>query len=78
MVEIHCETCDAVKRPNEETRNGPEWILGWDILTESPQAVQRSIRLLDHWDGRRVAEFAAVHFCSIECKDKYLAEQRAA
>ena len=79
MVEIKCDHCDAVKHPNDETRNvGPEWILGWDLISESPNAVQRSIRFLDHWDGRRVAEFGAIHFCSIECREGYIADNRAA
>jgi hypothetical protein len=78
MVEIKCDNCDAVKRPNEETRNAPEWILGWDLISESPNAVQRSIRFLDHWDQRRIAEFGAIHFCSIECREQYIADNRAA
>lgn len=79
MVEIKCDNCDAVKRPNDEGRNtGPEWIIGWDLVSESPNAVQRSIRFLDHWDQRRVAEFGAIHFCSIECREQYIADNRAA
>jgi hypothetical protein len=78
MVEIHCDNCDNVKKPNIETRTGTEWILGWDLISESPSAVQHSIRFLDHWDDRRVAEFGAVHFCSLECRDEYVGRSRAA
>jgi hypothetical protein len=79
MVEIKCDNCDAVKHPNDEVRNGaPEWILGWDLIAESTNAVQRSIRFLDHWDARRAAEFGAIHFCCAECKDEYIRDNRAA
>jgi hypothetical protein len=79
MVEIKCDACDTVRRPNEETRkNGHEWILGWDLLSESSNAVQRSIRFLDRWDDRRVTEFGAVHFCSVECRDDYIRKNRSA
>lgn len=79
MVEIKCDHCDKVKHPNDETRNsGPDWILGWDLISESTNAVQRSIRFLDRWDARRVAEFGAIHFCSLECRERYIAENRAA
>jgi hypothetical protein len=79
MVEIKCDNCDAVKHPNDEVRNGaPEWILGWDLIAESTNAVQRSIRFLDHWDARRAAEFGAIHFCCVECKDEYIRDNRAA
>jgi hypothetical protein len=79
MVEIKCDNCDALRRPNDETRNsGAEWIMGWDLVSESPNAVQRSIRFLDHWDSRRVAEFGAIHFCSPECREEYIAANRAA
>lgn len=78
MVEIKCDNCDAVRQPNIETRHGDEWILGWDILSESPNAMQHSIRFLDRWDDRRVAEFGAIHFCSLDCRDEYVGRSRAA
>ena len=79
MVEIKCDNCDAVKHPNDETRNSdPEWILGWDLISESTNAVQRSIRFLDRWDNRRVAEFGAIHFCCPECREEYITANRAA
>ena len=78
MVEIKCDNCDAVKQPNIEHRHtGNEWIIGWDLLSESPNAMQHSIRFLDHWDDRRVAEFGAIHFWSLECRDEYVSRSRA-
>jgi hypothetical protein len=79
MVEIKCDNCDAVRHPNDETRNPTEeWILGWDLISESPNAVQRSIRFLDRWDQRRITEFGAIHFCSTECREEYIAANRTA
>ncbi len=51
MVTITCDNCGA-KRPERLPAN-TEWILGYDLETETPKSVQRSIRLLDHWDDRR-------------------------
>ncbi len=38
--------------------------LGYDVEMQSPNALQRSMRFLDHWDDRRVLELGAIHFCS--------------
>ena len=65
MVTITCDNCGA-KRP-ERLPSNTEWILGYDLETETPKSVQRSVRLLDHWDDRRVLEFGAIHLCSIQC-----------
>ena len=75
MVSITCDGCGDVK---PESKTGPEWILGYDLQVEAPNAVQRSIRFLDRWDDRRVLELGAIHFCSYECRDKYVAKTRAA
>jgi hypothetical protein len=70
MVTTTCDNCGA-KRP-ERLPSNTERILGYDLETETPQSVQRSIRLLDRWDDRRVLEFGAIHLCSIQCRDEYL------
>lgn len=76
MVEITCDNCDALMP--EVMDPDAEWILGYDLQLESPNAVQRSIRFLDHWDNRRVLEVGAIHLCSIECRDEYVAKTKAA
>ena len=79
MVTITCDTCGAESRPNvENTNSKTPWIQGYDLMTESPRMMQHSVRLLDRWDDRRVAEFGAIHFCSLECKSKYLAKNKVA
>ena len=72
MVKVICDTCDV------ERNRGEEWVLGYDIESVSPNGVRRAITFLDRWDSRRMDELGAIHFCSLECKDKYLARQRAA
>ena len=78
MVTITCDFCGDKRTPNTETTAQPSWIQGFDLVTESPRLQQRTIRMLDRWDSRRIAELGAVHFCSIECKDKYLRKNAAA
>ena len=70
MVRINCDHCGAEK-PAKLPAN-IEWIQGYDLETETPKSLQRSIRLLDHWDDRRVLEFGAIHLCSLQCRDKYM------
>jgi hypothetical protein len=79
MVEISCDSCGKVKPLSETVRNGgSEWVLGYDVEVQSPNALQRSMRFLDHWDDRRVLELGAIHFCSDACKEKYISTARAA
>lgn len=70
MVKITCDNCGAVKP--EKLLATVEWILGYDLETETAKSVQRSIRLLDHWDDRRVLELGAIHLCSLQCRDEYM------
>lgn len=75
MVSTTCDSCGAEKQ--ERLPANTEWILGYDLETEMPNSVQRSIRLLDHWDDRLVLEFGAIHLCSIQCRDGYLKQSAA-
>ena len=77
MVRITCDTCRAVK-PNNERFHHEEWILGYDIESKSARSLQRAIRFLDRWDDRRILELGAIHFCCVECKEKYLQRSAAA
>jgi hypothetical protein len=75
MARITCDNCGVVKP--EKLPVGIEWILGYDLETETPKSVQRSIRLLDHWDDRRVLELGAIHLCSLQCRDEYMKHSAA-
>ena len=77
MVEITCDTCG--KKKNQELRTGDDgWILGYDLEIETPNALNHTIRFLDHWDDRRIMELGAVQFCSVKCRDAFMKRSRAA
>jgi hypothetical protein len=75
MVRITCDNCGAEKP--QQLAAATEWILGYDLEMETPKSVQRSIRLLDHWDDRRVLELGAIHLCSLQCRDEYMRHSAA-
>jgi hypothetical protein len=77
MVTITCDTCGR-KKPQDEKLSPGEWLIGYDLQNETPNAVSRSIRFLDHWDDRRVLEFGAIQVCSEKCKHDYVHGKRAA
>ena len=68
MIRITCDTCGAVKRGK-----GQEWIIGYDLQYNTPRAVGRTLSFFDRWNDSRVLERGAVHFCSPECKEQYIA-----
>jgi len=76
MVNIICDVCGATRSHNDKP--ALEWILGYDLETKSPHAVQRSLRFFDRWDTAHVLDLGAIHLCSVECKDKYVKRARAA
>jgi hypothetical protein len=79
MVEISCDSCGRVKPVVASATNGHgEWVLGYDLEIQSPNALQRSMRFLERWDDRRVLELGSIHFCSDGCKEKYISSAKAA
>ena len=77
MVRISCDVCGRTRPATEEIQS-EEWILGYDLESESKAGLQRSVRFLDRWDDRRVLELGAIHLCSEKCRDKYLKASKAA
>lgn len=77
MVQITCDSCGKAK-PDNAKRLKETWILGWDLQVENKSGVQRSIRFLDKWDDRRIAELGAIHLCSQACREGYLRGERQA
>ena len=79
MVSITCDACGREKPQPEAAKAGKNgWVLGYDLQSESSNAVSRSIRFLDRWDDRRALELGAIHLCSDKCKQNYLRGERAA
>lgn len=71
MVTVTCDVCGR-KKPGVNELHSPEWVLGYDLQSESPSGVSRAIRFLDRWDDRWALELGAIHLCSETCREKYV------
>src|SRR6266568_8184437 len=67
MVQYVCETCSAVKGPEEL------WLVGLAAETVGVTSARREVTIQSDWDRTTAVHPLAVHFCSIECKDEYMA-----
>jgi hypothetical protein len=68
MVLFACDWCKAIKQA------GDVWVLGLAAESIGLTAAVREITILSTWDDARACDRLAVHFCSLEHKDKYMAE----
>ena len=68
MLEFSCDYCKNIKLPEEI------WINGIAAENVGTQAARREVVIDPVWRRDRAVLPFAVHFCSIECKDNYLAE----
>ena len=66
MLRYECDGCHRFKQGREE------WILGLAAENIGAVSARREIAFEPEWDSVRATHPLAVHFCSIECKDKYL------
>jgi hypothetical protein len=67
MVLFACDWCKTIKQV------GDVWILGLAAESIGVTAAHREINILSAWDEARACDRLAVHFCSAEHKDKYMA-----
>jgi hypothetical protein len=67
MLQYVCETCSAVKEPDEV------WIVGHAAEAVGATSARREVTILSGWNRESAVHPLAVHFCSIECKDAYMA-----
>ena len=67
MIQYVCETCSAIKGPQEL------WLLGLAAETLGVTSARREVTIQSEWDSATAVHPLAVHFCSIECKDEYTA-----
>jgi hypothetical protein len=67
MIQYVCDTCSAIKQPDEV------WIVG--IAAEAVGAVsaRREANIQSAWSRATAVNPLAVHFCSTQCKDEYMA-----
>src|SRR5947208_2244655 len=68
MLQFTCDYCGLVKEPGET------WINGVAAENVGTQAARREVVIDPAWRRERAVALLAVHFCSIECKDNYMAE----
>ena len=67
MIQYVCETCSAVKAAGEA------WLLGLAAEAVGVTSAHREVTIQSEWDSATAVHPLAVHFCSIECKDEYMA-----
>jgi hypothetical protein len=67
MIQFVCDSCGAVKDDAEV------WVLGLAGDAVGAASARREITILSTWDRPNAVHLLAVHFCSLECKDDYVA-----
>jgi hypothetical protein len=67
MIQFVCDSCGAVKEPSEV------WIVGLAAESVGVTAARREVSIQTAWDRPTAVHPLAVHFCSVECKDNYMA-----
>ena len=66
MVRFQCDTCERLKEENEN------WILGFAAENIGVTSARREISIADAWERSGAVEHLAVHFCSDDCRAKYV------
>src|SRR5258708_31508739 len=67
MIQYVCETCSAVKGPEEV------WIVGTAAEAVGSVSARREMNIQSVWNRTTAVHPLAVHFCSTQCKDDYMA-----
>jgi len=67
MIQYVCDTCSAAKGPEEV------WLVGLAADTVGATSARREVTIQSEWDRTTAVHPLAVHFCSTECKDEYMA-----
>ncbi len=68
MLQFVCDYCGNVKQPGEA------WLSGLAAENVGTKAARREVVIDAAWRYERAVLPLAVHFCSIECKDRYMTE----
>jgi len=67
MIQYVCDTCSAVKGAGEV------WLVGLAADAVGVTSARREVSIQSDWDRTTAVHPLAVHFCSMECKDEYMA-----
>jgi hypothetical protein len=68
MIQFVCESCAAIKEPSEV------WIVGLAAESVGVTSARREVNIQSAWDRPTAVHPLAVHFCSVQCKDNYMAK----
>jgi hypothetical protein len=68
MVRYECDCCHTLKG------SGEAWILGFAAEAVGVTAARREITIAPQRDEAKAVAYLAVHFCSEECRQKYMAQ----
>lgn len=66
MIRFQCDGCSRLKEEREV------WILGFAAENIGVTSARREISIASSWDRPRAVESLAVHFCSDECRTRYM------
>jgi len=66
MIDFVCDTCSAVKQPEEI------WIVGLAAEAVGGVSARREVNIQSRWTREAAVHPLAVHFCSVQCKDDYM------
>jgi len=67
MIQFVCDTCSAVKE------SGEVWIAGLAAEAVGAVSARREVNIQSAWNRTAALHPLAVHFCSTQCKDEYMA-----
>jgi len=67
MIDFVCDTCGAVKQADES------WVVGLAAEAVGAVSARREVNIQSAWTREAALHPLAVHFCSIQCKDEYMA-----
>jgi hypothetical protein len=67
MIDFVCDTCSAVKEPENA------WIVGLAAEAVGAVSARREVNIQSTWTREAALHPLAVHFCSLQCKDEYMA-----
>lgn len=66
MIRFQCDACSRMKE------DGEIWIMGFAAENIGVTSARREISIASSWERSRAVEPFAVHFCSDECRAKYM------
>src|SRR5947207_15771141 len=69
MIQFVCDSCGKIKQSSSNA-----WIVGRAAEAVGVAAARREVTIQSAWDRASALHPFAVHFCSLKCKDSYMAE----